>query len=205
MELWPEIGSFLGLRLIGRLRTAPDELHVSAARTLADQPAAYRSLFNTAPDRKRGLSAEALGMPCSALLEIRALAQPSPFPVICLDSADGLAFDVEGADLCGAERCYCRLPDLTHAASVPPLYNSCHYRISGVIAEKRGCLDNETEHAPQISGSAALASYLMPYARRKVAACCACRRRPSIASKPAGQTVCSLGIEPPASQLPVGP
>jgi len=53
------------------------------------------------------------------------------------DAADGQAFDVEGADLCGAERCYCRLPDLTHAASVPPLYSSCHYRISGVIAKKR--------------------------------------------------------------------
>ena len=52
-------------------------------------------------------------------------------------AADGLAFDLEGADLCGAERCYCRLPDLTHAASVPPLYSSCHYRISGVIAKKR--------------------------------------------------------------------
>ncbi len=71
-----------------------------------------RSLLDAPRDRERRMSAEALGMPLGALLEVRVLAQPHPFAVIRLDAPHRLAFNVEGAHVCRA-----RLN--LHASSMP--------------------------------------------------------------------------------------
>jgi len=65
----------------------------SHLRIFADQSNIHRAVIDAPPDRDRGVSAEALGMPCGALLIIHALAQPRPLAIVRLDVADGLGLD----------------------------------------------------------------------------------------------------------------
>src|SRR5437016_7312288 len=52
------------------------------------QPDLDRAVLDAAPDRDRGVSAEALGVPRPSLLELRTVAQPYALAVVGLDAAD---------------------------------------------------------------------------------------------------------------------
>lgn len=88
------------------------------AHPFVDNNGAFTVLeFIDAPrDRDRRVSTQAFGMPLGSFLEIYATAQPRPFAILRLDAAHGLAFDIEGTHLRGAQ--------LIHPTSMPGVQSS---------------------------------------------------------------------------------